>query len=450
MTNAPTASYPQPPVPVKAPGVYRVIHTADWHLGKTLADLERTEEHAGFLGWLLNLISTTQTDALIIAGDVFDSATPPQTASRLYFEFLAALHKTTECEVVIVGGNHDSPAGLEAPSAILRAVNAQVIPALPQEEAVTVIPLPSSIAHGATEGEKASPPSVVIAAVPYLRERDLRTGRMGQSANEIQAELREGIRARYAQAAESTAKWREQGCAVLATGHLTVVGGATSSSERDIHIGGLGAVGREVFPPEFSYVALGHLHRPQAIGKQAQIRYSGSPIALSFGEATDLKEIRVLDFHGGALVYNEGIPIPVMRPLVHIRTPLAALESKLSKLNEALASAAVALPESRLEAWVEVAVEDSSGGESLTKAVAEAAAGKSFRILRVLSEGTGTANALQLSEAAEEADVTTLLADAEAVFKLRLEQEKALEESLAEQLKIAFRQVHTLVREAEE
>src|SRR5690606_11240455 len=120
-----------------------------------------------------------QVDALIIAGDLFDSATPPQTAVRLYYEFLARLHARSACAVVVISGNHDSPAQLEAPRDLLRVVNAHVVPSLPQEQMeALLIPLPSAEA-----------PRLVIAAVPYLRERDLRSGEIGESAEAIREAL---------------------------------------------------------------------------------------------------------------------------------------------------------------------------------------------------------------------------------------------------------------------
>ena len=169
-----------------------------------------------------------------------------------------------------------------------------------------LIPLPS-----------ASLPSVVVAAVPFLRDRDVRTGQPGQSAAEIRAEILEGIRARYQQIADAAHR-RYPGVPVIATGHLTIDGARVTDSEREIHIGGLGAVSHEIFSEAFSYVALGHLHVAQQAGGRESVRYSGSPFPLSFSEAGDIKELRLIDLVHGQVQRNEAIEIPLQRYLIQI------------------------------------------------------------------------------------------------------------------------------------
>lgn len=268
----------------KPANAYRVLHSADWHLGKMLGDKSREEEHQHFLAFLLDQIDQLSVDALIIAGDIFDSANPPQSAVRQYFNFLSQLLKTGDCAVVIVAGNHDSPAHLEAPSQLLLAMGAHVVGTLPEDCENLLVPLPNADA-----------PQLVVAAMPYLRDRDLRVGQSGQDMGEIQQALIQGIKNRYEEVEKAAQCWKDRGVPVLVTGHLTVAGASTSDSEREIHIGGLGAVSSGCFPASFDYVALGHLHRPQKAGAE-HIRYSGSPLPLSFSEAKDVKEMRLLDF----------------------------------------------------------------------------------------------------------------------------------------------------------
>ena len=275
------------PRAAKSPGAFRVLHTADWHLGKCLLTRPRTDEHALFLAFLLQAIQEHQVDALIVAGDVFDSATPPQFAVKQYYDFLSHLRGAGACAAVIVAGNHDSPGHLEAPREVLRSLSFHVIGTLAEQPVDWLVPLPNP-----------ESPQLVVAALPFLRDADLRVGLSGQSADEIQRALVAGIARRYQEAAHAAAEWRERGVPVLATGHLTVVGSTNSESEREIHIGGLGAVGTECFPAAFDYVALGHLHRPQAAGGRDHVRYAGSPLALSFSEADDVKEVRPARFRG--------------------------------------------------------------------------------------------------------------------------------------------------------
>ena len=416
-----SASPPLTPAP-KPAGAFRVIHTADWHLGKPLADLDRTEEFRRFLAFLLETLVATEADALVVAGDVFDSATPPQAAVRLYFDFLAALYTRTRCVAVVTAGNHDSPSHLDAPRDLLRALRTRVVAALEPERAAMLIPLPSAEA-----------PALLVAAVPFLRERDLRSGRMGQSAAEIERDLRDGLRCRYEEMAEAARPWREKGVPVLATGHLTALGATTSESEREIHVGGLGKIGADAFPAAFAYVALGHLHRPQPVGGRAHIRYSGSPIALSFSEAQDCKELRLLDFAGGSLVVNVPIPVPQARPLVALRVPQGEMEARLSEF---------APPPSELTPWVEVVVEGATRAADLYKTVQELVAGRPFQVVKVTPEYAGGGAALGLGDEAAQEEAENLLSDPQAVFRRRLDLEPGLDEPARAALETAFAQLY--------
>ncbi len=393
----------------KPEGVYRVIHSADWHLGKMLGSLDRTEEHQRFLDWLEATLVAVQADALVIAGDVFDSATPPQSAVRMYFDFLASLHAKCGCQVVITAGNHDSPAHLDAARDLLRVINVHVSATLPKSEdgaldaSAILIPLPSPEA-----------PRLVVAALPFLRERDLRTGEFGQSADVIRRELQEGLTKRYAEAAEAAKPWLERAIPVIATGHLTALGSAVSESEREIHVGGLGSVGAEAFPTAFAYVALGHLHRPQTVGNRETVRYSGSPLMLSFSEAADRKEVRLLDFSGNRLVANQSLPVPQPRPFVRLKIPHAELKTRLRQFEP---------PAGDLMPWVEITITEANGSEDLCEAVREATANRPFQVIRVLAERTTPIAPLGLDDDSADEEADALLSNPKAVFQRRLEQE---------------------------
>jgi len=392
----------------KPSGTYRVIHSADWHLGKLLVDLSREEEHERFLSFLLKLIQDEEVDALVIAGDIFDSSNPPQSALARYYNFLSELYRTTTCSVVVIAGNHDSPAQLEAPREVLNTLRVRVLGAMPDNGADVLVTLPE-------EGE----PQLIVAAVPFLRDRDVRTGQSGQTAAEIQKDLVAGIRKRYEDAAQAAQDLNLK-VPVLATGHLTVAGSFTSESEREIHVGGLGAVGADLFPDSFSYVALGHLHRPQAAGGREMVRYSGSPIPLSFSEAGDAKEMRRLDFANGELIQSLPVSIPMYRHLVQLNCKRGELEEKMRSFRA---------PVAEFPTWVEVMVADPVFGENLFEIVQDYAKSEDYVVIRVA--GKRVSGLQGLSEGAEPGEdiESSILDNPKEVFKVRLEREDGLSEA---------------------
>lgn len=403
---------------------FRVIHTADWHLGKFLSGLSREEEHSRFLEFLLKQIQQNDVDALVISGDVFDSANPPQSAQQRYYTFLSQLYLTTQCSVVIIGGNHDSPAQLEAPRRVLNTLRVHVIGAVTEDLRDAIIALPDR-----------EHPKLVVAAVPYLRDRDVRIGQAGQSSTDIQKEITVGIQKRYQEIA-AAATQAYPAVPILATGHLTVTGTWGSESERDIHIGGLGAVGVDVFPETLGYVALGHLHRPQAAEENENVRYSGSPIPLSFSEAEDCKEVRLLDFDGDTLVSSVGVPIPVHRHLVQLSCARSELPERLRNFQP---------PAAELPTWVEVIVSDPVAGEALFEFVQEAARDKPWQVIRVVQQRSRERQAL--TEADISAPETNVLENPGDVFEIRLEQQDGLLDDERAALRLAFLELLNLHHE---
>ena len=293
----------------------RVLHTADWHLGQRfISGHERTDEHRHFLHWLVETVREQAVEILVIAGDVFDSGSPSNQALELYFDFLLQMQGTDCRDIVVVGGNHDSPATLNAPARLLRHLRVHVVGCVPDcfEDQVLVL------------NDAAGRPGLVVCAVPFLRDRDVRLSVPGETAGEREARLKQGIADHYARIAEveHVGQLKAQGLPVLATGHLYAAGAAPSDSERTIHVGNLGQVTAEHFPEVFDYVALGHLHRPQRVGGREHIRYSGSPIALSFSEIDHGKEVLLLDFAGGKLATLAALPVPGTRRLLRFHGAL--------------------------------------------------------------------------------------------------------------------------------
>ena len=275
---------------------YRILHTADWHLGKTLEGQSREEEHDLFLAWLLERVSEHEVDAVLVAGDIFDTMTPSNTAQALYYHFLGQVAKSNCRHVVIVAGNHDSPTFLDAPAHILKFLNVHVIGTACDNVADEVLTL--SDADGV--------PQCIVTAVPYLRDRDVRTSSAGESDVNKVANVIEGINQHYAQVADIAKARRDEllvthhltNLPIIATGHLFTSGGKTTEDDgvRELYVGSLGNVPASTFSDVFDYVALGHLHVPQIVGKNPCIRYCGSPIAMGFGEARQQKQVLMLRF----------------------------------------------------------------------------------------------------------------------------------------------------------
>lgn len=282
---------------------FTILHTSDWHLGRRLYGRRRYDEFEAFLAWLYAAIIDQNVDVLIVAGDIFDTMTPSNRAQALYYEFLGKVSKTHCQHIVIVAGNHDSPTFLDAPSHVLKFLNVHVIGTACEDMLDEVLTL--NDARGA--------PMCIVAAVPYLRDRDVRSSCAGESMDSKDANVIRGIRAHYDTVAELA---KTQQCAlqathdrhipIIATGHLFAAGSTTTDDDgvRDLYVGNLGKISASMFDEGFDYVALGHLHVPQKVGGVDHIRYSGSPIAMGFGEARQQKQVLLVQF--GKEGVNEG------------------------------------------------------------------------------------------------------------------------------------------------
>lgn len=270
----------------------KILHTSDWHLGRALYGRKRYEEFEQFLHWMTATIRTQAVDVLLIAGDIFDTTTPSNRAQQLYYRFLGEVGRTACRHVVIVAGNHDSPSFLEAPRELLKALDVHVIGAFsgnPDDEVLLL--------RGADNA-----PELLVCAVPYLRDRDIRTAEAGESLADKEQKMLSGIRAHYAEVgARAEALRRSCGVAVpiVGTGHLFTAGGQTVEGDgvRDLYVGSIAHVPAGIFPAVLDYVALGHLHVPQRVGASDRVRYSGSPLAMGFGEARQQKSVCLLTLH---------------------------------------------------------------------------------------------------------------------------------------------------------
>jgi exonuclease SbcD len=396
----------------------RILHTSDWHLGQHFMGKSRQAEHQALIDWLLLQVEAHAVDAVLIAGDVFDTGAPPSYARELYSQLVVRLH-SAGVALLLLGGNHDSVATLGESSALLARLNATVVAAVADPvDQLVVLPLRG----GAGE------PGCIVCAVPFIRPRDVLQSQAGQSAEEKQQSLQAAIQAHY-QSVYAAALVRQAELSqtlgrrlpLLATGHLTTVGASSNESVREIYVGSLEAFPTAAFPP-VDYVALGHIHKPQKVGGLDHIRYCGSPIALGFDEARQQKEVLLVDLGADGLSAVTALPVPRFQPLVSVSGNLLTLATAIAAAAEQ-GSAEQAV-------WLEVTVEEDDYLADLPARIEAMTQGLPVEVLRVRRlRGTAAASlAGELSETLDELSPND-------VFARRL----ALEE-LAPELQLALNQ----------
>ncbi|MDX1752578.1 MAG: exonuclease SbcCD subunit D C-terminal domain-containing protein [Salinimicrobium sediminis] len=298
----------------------KILHTADWHIGKKLHKTELAEDFDLFINWLCKTIEAEKVNLLLVSGDIFDLANPSSDARRQYYRALIKM-KQFKCRIILTGGNHDSPAMLDAPKEILKELNIDILGGLPEDLEDVVIPVPGK--DGKTE--------IVVAALPFLRDADLRRAEDGENYEDRVEALKKGIQNTFFEASEICAsKFPE--IPALAMGHLFTAGIETSESEREIQIGNLAAFEASRFGSYFNYIALGHIHKPQRVSAAVPAFYSGSPLPLSFSERKDEKRVLLIDTDNGW--EPQSIPVPCFRSLLRISGNLEELTFKLEELQE--------------------------------------------------------------------------------------------------------------------
>lgn len=402
----------------------RILHSSDWHLGQHFMGKTRQAEHQAFTTWLIEQCAAHAVDALIIAGDIFDTGAPPSYARELYNEFIVAL-RATGTQLVVLGGNHDSVAMLGESKSLLAHLNTRVIPAVADDLNAQLLVLHNR------DGK----PAALLCGIPFIRPRDVMHSQAGQSAQDKQLSLQEAIHGHYQQLYALAEQRRiELGgeLPIIATGHLTTVGASASESVREIYVGALEAFPTAAFPPA-AYIALGHIHRPQKVGGLEHIRYCGSPIPLSFDEAKQAKEVLLVEFAGTQLSSVTALPVPRSQALVSVRGNLAELQSAIT---EAAEQGSVERP-----VWLEVCVSADDYLSDLQTRIQAMTEGLPVEVLRIRRE-RGNAQASLQGSAKETLDELST----DDVFAQRLSSE-TLDEELEKRLQGLYRQVVSQLRE---
>ncbi len=302
----------------------RILHTSDWHLGQNFYTKSRAPEHQAFLTWLRQTAADQQVDAIIVAGDIFDTGSPPSYARELYNRFVVELQQTG-CELIVLAGNHDSVATLNESRELLACLNTRVI------ASAQLQPEGQAIILNKRNGE----PGAVLCPIPFLRPRDITKSRAGESGSEKQLQLLDAITLHYQACFDAACQLRgKQALPIIATGHLTALGVTKTDAVRDIYIGTLDAFPASHFP-EADYIALGHIHRAQTVAQSEHIRYCGSPIPLSFDETGSPKVVNLVEFSGASLTKVTPLAVPVTQPLAMIKGTLAQIEQQLQQWRDA-------------------------------------------------------------------------------------------------------------------
>tara|TARA_R110001599_G_scaffold170100_3_gene360175 strand:- start:2179 stop:3474 length:1296 start_codon:yes stop_codon:yes gene_type:complete len=366
----------------------KILHTSDWHLGQHFMGKSRRDEHKAFIVWLLALVDSESIDAVIIAGDIFDTGSPPSYAREMYHQLVLDM-KARECQLVIVAGNHDSVSMLNESKSLLSYLDTQVSSQANLDDLEShVIPL----------NDKNGEVSAWVCAVPYLRPKDVMKSTAGQSEQDKKLGLLQHIGDFYQQLFELACeknKALKLPVPIIGTGHLTAMGGQVSESVRDLYVGTLEALPTSVFP-KFDYLALGHIHRAQAITKDGRFRYSGSPIPLSFDELGRDKSLVVIDtaaFGDQALAMDlfderqESIQlhtIPTFQPMQSLKGNLKDVLKQIADLplTESKKKDCSILEGKNL--WLEVTVIADEYLSDVHKRLVEAIEGKPIDLLRVM------------------------------------------------------------------
>ena len=388
----------------------KLLHTSDWHLGQNFMGQSREDEYEAFLTWLVDVIREQEIDLLVVAGDIYDTGTPPNYARQIYYNFLKELIDIESLSsTIITAGNHDSISTLKASKDLLESLDIHVITSGGEGEE-ELIPI-------TRDGELLA----IVCAVPYLRDSVVRDSASGESVSDKESLYNQGIKAHYEKLYARANELRgERDVPIIATGHLTTVGGRSSDSEREIYIGGKLDIGGDYLGSMYDYVALGHLHINQTVGSD-HVRYSGSPIPLSFSESNNEKKVNIVSFDGTDVSVEE-LVIPQIRTLTRIKGDEESIKKKLKEIEDK-------------STWIEISIQDDNPIYVNTQ-IRELASAQGLTLLAVKIEKT--AKELQAKELKAISLDELSIYD---VFQKRVELEELESDAFKEELIDKFKKV---------
>jgi len=358
----------------------KVLHTADWHIGQVFYEYDRNFEHEQFLKWLTETLCTEKIDLLLISGDVFDISNPSASSIRLFYTFLNnATRKCPDLQIIITAGNHDSASRLEAPSPLLESSRIHIVGTIERLD------------DGNIHYDKLSIPILdnthqIIAwclAIPYLRAGDYpKPDKDSTEEGKIHSyALGVGTFYKEAHAFISSKKTKEQ--LIIAMGHLHAAQAEITdmdNAERAI-MGGLESIPHDAFHPDLCYVALGHIHKAQKIDGRHHIRYSGSPIPLSFSELNYKHQVLSFELTDTGISDIQSIEVPVSVALIRVPQKHAPLPVVLQEL-ERLPVASPSQPDS-CTPFLEIRILLDEPQPGLRHQIEKALEGKNIRLAKI-------------------------------------------------------------------
>jgi exonuclease SbcD len=363
----------------------RILHTSDWHLGIRLCDRDRSDEHKEFLQWMLDIIKKESIDILLISGDIFDSTNPPNSAETLYYDFLCSMKETGCSAVVIIGGNHDSISKLNSPRELLKHLSVFVNGGITDNKQDDVISI----------CDKNENVLAYICAIPFLRERDIHIPSAGESQKEREQSVIRGIENYYNQSLNTAMQLRaDENIPIIAMGHLFAAGSLSGSGERDLYVGNLGSVSGEIFSKNFSYTALGHIHRSQIVSGNELIRYCGSPLPMDFGEKGE-KEVLIVDFENGKALSVSPIPVPLFRKLLRFSGTFDEILMQIDNFENP-----------GIPFWADAEVKGGDAAGDISQILNQKASLKDFEFLRIKIQPVAGENIINFNQNCDIKDLT--------------------------------------------
>ncbi len=384
----------------------RLLHTSDWHLGITLVDKSRRFEMEAFFSFLIDTINTHNVDTLIISGDIFDTAVPSNEAQNMYYDFLNSLGSTSCRDVIVIAGNHDSPSLISASACILKRLNIHVYSTITGLEPLVL------------EGRG------VILPIPFPRDGEIRRSSLGETIEEGEDKLKAAISSLYRDMLRK-AEDLNLSLPIIATGHLSVSSAsADGEKNKELYLGGLGTVDTSIFSDKLSYVALGHIHKPQKLNNKGTIRYSGSPIALTFEEAAYNKSVVIAECNWNEETKTEVIEVPKSLDLITLKGDSISIKKEIAKLRN-----------DGRKGWIKIILTSPGGSSTIRKEACEILKDSTLEVLSSKNEVEG----MRLSEESEV--IRPLSSMSEEDLFLELLNERMYTDSRKEEMMSLFREV---------